>query len=268
LSGILLAVAGTRALAQSPTIELLDPSLRADSVIEKDAREPAPKLRAALGAGIGVRPRFEGSDNYRAGLVPIVHLAYGPVFFGLGGLGVNLYRDARWRFGASVSFGGGRKESTDPRLQGLGDVDRTVLAGAFAVYANRGVLARAHLTTDIGGNGQGSVARFDLFGRFPGGERLVFFAGPGLTWSDRRHMQTYFGVTAEQSARSGLPQFDAGAGIDNVRLSAGAAYRIDARWRLVGLYSLARLEGDAAASPIIETRTQNSFLVSAIYLFR
>ena len=121
------------------------------------------------------------------------------------------------------------------RLQGLGDIDRTVLGGVFAVYANRGVLARAHLATDIGGNGQGSVARLDIFGRFPGGERLAFFAGPGLTWSDRRHMQTYFGVTAEQSARSGFPQFDAGAGINSVRLSAGAAYRLDARWRLVGL---------------------------------
>jgi outer membrane protein len=264
---ILLAAASACALAQSPTIELLDPSQRADGVIEKDVREPAPRLRAALGAGISIAPRFEGSDRSRTRVVPIVQLAYGPVFFGLGGLGLNLYRDSHWRLGANLSLSG-RKESADPRLQGLGDVDRTVLAGVFGVYANRGILARAHIATDIGGKGQGTVVRLDAFGRLAGGERLAFFAGPGLTWSDRRRMQTFFGVTADQSARSGLPEFDASAGVDSVRLSTGAAYRIDARWRLVGIYSLARLQGDAAASPITEERTQNSLLASAIYLFR
>jgi outer membrane protein len=81
-------------------------------------------------------------------------------------------------------------------------------------------------------------------------------------------MQTYFGVSADQATRSGLPEFTANAGVDSLRLSAGAAYRAAPRWRVVGIYSLARLQGDAAASPIIETRTQNSFFVSAIYLLR
>jgi outer membrane protein len=197
-----------------------------------------------------------------------VHLAYGPVFFGFGGLGLNLYRDSRWRFGANLAFGGGRKESADDRLRGLGDVDRSVLGGLFAVYRGERMLTRARIATDIGGKGQGTVARLDVFGRLRGGEGLAFFAGPGLTWADRRHTRTFFGVTGEQAARSGLPVFDAGAGVSSLRLSAGAAYRADARWRLVGIYSLTRLQGDAAGSPIIESRTQNSFFVAAIYLLR
>lgn len=265
---ILCAASSARAIAQSPTIELLDPSYRADAAIDRETREPgAPRLRVAVGAGFGITPRFEGSEHYRARILPAVHLAYGPVFFGIGGLGLNLYRDSRWRFGANLSLGG-RKESQDPRLQGLGDVERTVLAGLFAVYSSRGVLARAHVATDIGGKGQGSVARLDAFGRLAAGERFTLFAGPGLTWADRRHMQTFFGVTADQAARSGFPEFTANAGVDSLRLSAGAAYRAAPRWRILGIYSLSRLQGDAAASPIIETRTRNSFFVSAIYLLR
>lgn len=258
------------ALAQTPLIEDLDPSYRAGAVIDREASgEPrTPRLRVALGAGVGLAPRFEGSNHERARLAPIVHLAYGPVFFGLGGLGVNLYRDARWRFGANLGFGGGRRESTDDRLRGLGDVDRTVLAGLFAVYRNQQLLARARVATDVGGQDQGTVARVDVFGRLRSGEGLAFFAGPGVTWADRRHMQTFSGVTADQAARSGFPEFDAGAGVSSLRLSAGAAYRVDPRWRLVGITSLSRLRGDAAASPIIETRTQNAFFVSAIYLLR
>src|SRR5258706_6532636 len=268
----LIALAGwsNGAVAQMPLIEDLDPSYRAGAAIDKEtpAQPAAPRLRAAFGAGVGFAPRFEGSNHERARLAPVVHLAYGPVFFGLGGLGVNLYRDPRWRFGANLAFGGGTRESADDRVQGLGDVDRSVLAGLFAVYQSREVLARAHISTDVGGHGQGTVARLDVFGRLRGGDGLAFFAGPGLTWVDRRHMQTYFGVSAEQAARSGLPAFDAGAGVSSMRLSAGAAYRIDPRWRLIGIYSLGRLQGDAAASPIIVTRTQNSLFVSAIYLLR
>src|SRR5439155_5799524 len=138
LVALLLAAASARAFAQSPTIELLDPSYRADAAIDRETREPgAPRLRVAVGAGFGITPRFEGSDHYRPRIAPAAHLAYGPVFFGIGGLGVNLYRDPRWRFGASLSLGRGRKESDDQRLQGLGDVDRTVVAGLFAVYSGR-----------------------------------------------------------------------------------------------------------------------------------
>src|SRR5260221_1943768 len=192
----LIALAGwsNGAVAQMPIIEDLDRSYRAGAAMDKEApAQPVPRLRAALGAGVGFAPRFEGSNHERARLAPVVHLAYGPVFFGLGGLGVNLYRDPRWRFGANLAFGGGRRESADDRLQGLGDVDRSVLAGLFAVYQSREVLARAHISTDVGGHGHGTVARLDVFGRLRGGDGPAFFAGPGLTWVERRPMHTLFG---------------------------------------------------------------------------
>src|SRR5260221_931103 len=139
--GALIALAGwsNGAVAQMPLIEDLDPSYRAGAAIDKEtpAQPAAPRLRAALGAGVGFAPRFEGSNHERARLAPVVHLAYGPVFFGLGGLGVNLYRDPRWRFGANLAFGGGRRESADDPLQGLGDGDPTVVTGPFPLYENR-----------------------------------------------------------------------------------------------------------------------------------
>ena len=266
---LLLAVSSGPLLAQG-SIELFDPSFRGDASIESGAAEPSsvsPGFRAAAGPGFAVAPRFEGSDHYRARLVPALRVAYGPVFFGNGGLGLHLYGDRGWRLGANLSLGG-RKESADPRLQGLGDVDRSVLAGWFAVYSSRGVVARAHFATDVGGNGQGTLARLDVFGRFAARERLALFAGPGLTWADRQHMQTFFGVTADQASRSGFPEFEAKAGISSVRLSAGGAYRLAPEWRIAGIYSVARLEGDAGASPIIATRTQHSFFASALYLLR
>ena len=262
---LLLSLAAPRAAAQGELFETHG-AFPGDAAMDSDAREA--RLRVAIGAGVGVAPKFPGSDDYRAHLAPALHLAYGPVFFGAGGLGIVLHRAQGWRFGLNLLPGAGRKESDDPHLTGLGDIDRTLRAGAFAVYSERGWLARVHVATDIAGNHQGTIARADVFARLRGGEGLGFFAGPGITWGNREYMQTFFGVTPEQSARSGLPAFDAGAGVASARLSAGAIYRLNARWRMIGSYSVARLTGDAGASPITESRTQQFFLVSAVYLIR
>ena len=260
-----LALIAARAAAQGELFEMHG-AFPGEAAIDTEAREA--RLRVALGAGIGVAPTYPGADGYRVRLVPALHLAYGPVFFGAGGLGLNLHRADGWRVGVNLLPSPGRRESADAHLQGLGDIDPTLRLGAFAVYAARGFVARGNVATDIAGNKQGTIGRFDVFGRFPAGERLAFFAGPGLTWGNREYMQSFFGVTAEQSARSGLPPFDAGAGIASVRLAAGGIYRLAERWRFVTSYAVARLNGDAGASPVVQSRTQQFFLVSALYLFR
>ena len=68
--------------------------------------------------------------------------------------------------------------------------------------------------------------------------------------------------------RSGFPAFEANAGINNVRLTAGTNYRLSPSWRLFGGLTAARLTGDAAASPITETRTEGRAFLTAIYLLR
>jgi outer membrane protein len=143
-----------------------------------------------------------------------------------------------------------------------------VLAGLFAVHATRGFVTRVATYTDVGGEHHGTLARADIFGRFRGGERVGFFAGPGITWASRQYNQTFFGVTSEQSARSAFPEFEAGSGINSLRFTVGSSYRFAPRWRLFGGVAASRLSGDAGSSPIIETRNQYRAFASAIYLFR
>ena len=231
-------------------------------------RDTEPRWRVALGAGLAAAPNFQGSDKYRVHPVPLVFAGYGRFFIGFGGAGVSLYRAPGLRVGALVSLGQGRNESADARLAGLGDVERTVLAGAFAVYATRSFHSRLVTYTDVGGEHHGTLVRLDGFARMRAGERVGFFAGPGLTWGSRQYNQTFFGVTSEQSARSGFPEFGANAGINNLRVTAGTNYRFAPNWRLSGGLTASRLSGDAGASPITETKTQYRAHLAAIYLFR
>ncbi len=230
-------------------------------------RDTEPRWRVALGAGLAAQPNFQGSDKYRLHPTLFVFAGYGRFFIGFGGAGVNLYRAPGLRMGALISLGPGRNESTDGRLAGLGDVDRTVLAGLFAVHATRGFLTRVATYTDIGGEHHGTLARLDVFARFRAGERVGFFAGPGLTWGSSQYNQTFFGISGEQSARSGFPEFATNAGMNNARLTAGTSYRFAESWRLFGGLTASRLVGDAAASPITETNAQYRAFLTAIYLF-
>lgn len=216
--------------------------------------------RVTVGGGVVSMPRFPGSDSHKVSVLPRVGASYGRFFIGgepgagsLAGLGVNLYRDARWRFSAAVSAGlARRREIEDPRLSGLGDVKRTVSGGLAVSYSRGWLRARATVASDVAGNKHGTLARLDLSGRYRPNDRWTFSAGPGLTWANARYMQTFYGVDATQSARSGLPGFDARGGLERLRFSAGADYDLNRHWGLGASGWVATLQTDAAASPIVE----------------
>jgi outer membrane protein len=231
--------------------------------------------RVSVGGGVISAPKFPGSDSQRILALPFVAASYGRFFVGadpgaasLGGVGVNLYRDSHWRLAAALSAGlSRRKESDDPRLQGLGDVERTVSAGVGVAYTQDWWTLRTSVLTDALNRGHGTLARFDARGRYRPDERLTFFAGPGLTWADGRYTRTFFGVDANQSAASGvLPQFDAHAGLNSVRFSLGMGYRFDRHWGAGVFGSISRLQGDAASSPITEDKSQ--VFAGAVVLYR
>ena len=240
--------------------------------VQAGAQETA--WRVSVGGGLISAPKFPGADSQTILALPFVAASYGRFFFGadpgaasLGGVGVNLYRDSHWRLAAALSAGlARRKESDDPRLQGLGDVNRTVSAGVGAGYTQDWFTLRTSVLTDILNRGHGTLARVDTLGRYRSDEQLTLFAGPGLTWADSRYTQTFFGVDANQSAASGLPQFDTHAGLNSVRFSLGAGYRFDRHWGAGAFGSISRLRGDAVSSPITEDKSQ--YFVGAVVSYR
>jgi outer membrane protein len=269
LIALMLTLASGAAFAQFNILDDYNASPGSYAVDENaqgEAGQPR-KWRVVVGAGLIDAPRFPGASDSRAGIVPLVQARYGAFFAGIGGVGFNLYRDKNWRFAASVAPSRGRKESDDPHLQGLGDMDSTVKGRLIGSYRTGRFVAHADLSSDLAGRDQGTVLRTDFFGVFHPADKLFVFAGPGLSWADRQYTQSYFGVTPTQSANSGLPQFDAGSGMNTVRFSVGSFLRFDQHWFGVATWSTSRLQGDAVNSPITERRTQNQVLGAVAYLF-
>lgn len=232
--------------------------------------------RFSVGAGVVNMPKFPGASGTKWEVVPVVSASYDRFFIGanpdaasLVSIGAYLYRDSNWRVGAAITYDfiEPRSESDDSRLQGLGDVKRTAHAELFGVYTYQFVTARASVLTDIAGNDRGTVVTFDVLGKYEPMPGLTLSAGPGLTWASSNYNETYFGVNAEQSARSGLPGFSASSGLNQLRFSVGGVYRIGRHWNVGANAAFAWLRGDATDSPITEKTSQISYGIFASYLF-
>ncbi len=112
----------------------------------------------------------------------------------------------------------------------MGDIDGTVRAGGFASYRLGWLTLSSSVLSDVGGKDQGTIASFDAEFAYRPTPRLSFTAGPGLMWADDKYLQTYFGVNADQAARSGYSQFAPESGAAIIRLNLGAQYELTKHW--------------------------------------
>jgi outer membrane scaffolding protein for murein synthesis (MipA/OmpV family) len=191
------------------------------------------------------RVDVKGADDVRLRLASLHGLEVGPV--------------AGWRFG--------RDEDDGTRLRGLGDIDGGLALGGYAAYRLGTLAAFASYSHQVTGDETGGLLRFGLESRVPALRWLTLTAMAGATWANDDYMQTYFGVTSAQAARSGLSAYQASAGIKDVHLGLTAEMPLAEAWtlRLMGRY--AHLVGEAADSPVVEQAGQLSGGVGLTYRF-
>jgi outer membrane protein len=72
------------------------------------------------------------------------------------------------------------------------------------------------------------------------------------TYASGRYNATYFGIDANNAARSGFSTYDADGGIKDIGFSVNAAYQWDEHWGITGMIGVTQLVGDAADSPIVD----------------
>lgn len=216
---------------------------------------PAPGERiVTIGLGAQVYPRHPGADSL--GIYPM------PVF-GLRRAGEPLpieAADDSWGFGllgrdAPVNIGPAVRLLDRRKAEHVGapvdEVGRTVEVGAFAeTYLTPAFRLRAEGRKGLGGHDgwMGDLAA-DLLAR--GGETWVFSVGPRLRIADRNYMNAYYGVTAAEAARTGLPAYRAGGGIHAVGAMTGLRYQLSPAVGVHGYAGYDRLVGDAAQSPVV-----------------
>jgi outer membrane scaffolding protein for murein synthesis (MipA/OmpV family) len=222
-----------------------------------------------LGAGTAVVPEYAGADRYKIAALPLVRVSYDG-FLSLRNtkLRVNLLRYENFSAGAVARYSFGRDESGDQVLEGLGNIGDTMEIGGFVRYSHKYTTVKLELREAVS-EGQGRTAYLSVNqGLHRSGKLKVGLLASAIFGSGKK-MQSYFGVTDEQSATSivGLRPYDAGGGLYQTDLFLGGEYSLTSHWLLGALVGYSRLLNDAANSPIVADFGSPNMLSAGIGLF-
>ena len=214
-----------------------------------------------LGVIGGIAPEYRGSDEYRLGAAPNIHIEWNDFLYFKGRkLGVRLLNAEHVYGGAFLRYNGGR-EDDDDGLRGLGDISRTIISGAYLNFRYEGIRLRTEVRHDFLNEGHGTLVIMRLGTRLPWKDPL-FRLEVETTWADDEYMDTFFSISNFQSLNSGLSQYSAESGIRDVSLSLSSGFKISQHWSLSGQVRYQRLLGEAADSPIVsEAGSENNFIV-------
>lgn len=219
-----------------------------------------------VGAGAMYAPKFEGSDEFEVSPVPVFSARIGDrVRVDPTGLSVDVLQSGGFILSIKGGYELGRDEDDSDHLRGLGDVDAGGVIGGRLSYHFGPAEFYASVDKTIGGS-DGLLGKFgaNVSQRY---DRFILSAGASATLADDNHMESYFGVTSEQSARSGLSRYDAGAGLKRFDLEASVTYMATENWLIRGQAGVGFLTGDAADSPIVQEDVQPSAMLMVGYKF-
>lgn len=215
-----------------------------------------PDWRVQVGLAVEPKPAYEGARNYRTLAGPVIDVRYRDMYFAsLGeGIGANLIRGENYSAGIALGYDLGRHEGDDlNHLKGLGNIVAAPVIkvfGSYVVSKEFPLVLRADARRYMGG-ADGWVADLEAYLPLPGSsKKFVMFAGPSVTFADRRHMQTTFGINDSQSLASGYPVFAAHGGMNAVGFGFTATRIISSRWLINANLAVNHLLGSARDSPI------------------
>jgi MipA family protein len=247
--------------------------------------EPATERSVTLGAAGIVKPKYEGSDEHEFIPIPIVIPRFSESpdddpstfkqfrkrvnFRGLDDIRVRVLGGDRLQVGAVTGYITKRDQDDGPLLRGLGDIDGGLVAGAYTGFTLGAFQFDAAILEKVTGDESGPEYRFGVETTQELTERTTVVARVGTTFASDDYMQTYFGVTARQAARSraGLPVYTPDGGIKDVYFELGGTMDLSDRWLLKAGGRYGRLLGDAADSPVVETENQFSGVLGLGYRF-
>jgi outer membrane protein len=232
------------------------------------ASAPRQRFEGALGLVLSHEPAFSGSSQRELKVEPAGFLRWGRITLsGSGGfttrakddvergLDALLLRRPAWRVNLSLRFDRGRRESESSQLEGLGDI-RSTLRARLGVRWEPAPSWQLSLGSsfDLLDRVGGLLLTAGVSRSFQLDQRQRVTLGASISGAADGYLQTWYGVTPQQSAASGYPVYRAGDGLRDVSVSATWRKEFSPQWAGFASVGASRLLGPAADSPLAHRR--------------
>jgi outer membrane protein len=227
-----------------------------------------------VGAAVFTAPDYEGAEDYLFRAQPLISVSRAGSVSRFSSrndaISIGLIDTGDFRAGPTGKLVFGRDDGDSDDLRGLDPVRFGGEAGVFAEFyptdwlrlrgeVRHGIRSHDGLVADVAA---------DAFLDVTPGVRVS--GGPRAAFASSDYFDAYYGVTAAESAASGLSVFDPDGGLKSLGIGGAITWQATDRIEtsLFGEYT--RLMGPAADSSLVRERgSENQFLlgVSATYRF-
>lgn len=230
--------------------------------------------QVTLGAGMTVLPGYEGSRDYKARPFPIINAQSGRFFAHTGdgfydstgdGVGLNLVQTQNLTLGIGANVMWGYDQDDVPH--GVGGLPDALGANAFISTRLSDYVLRLSATQAVTHQDRGMLVNARLSYPYAATSALTLTPSVATSWANQKYMDSYFGVSPDAAANSGLNAYAPSSGIKDVSLRVAAKYAVTDRLSLTGSIGTSRIVGDAADSPLVQQKTQMRSSIGGSYAF-
>ncbi len=234
----------------------------------QEGEGPAPaRVEGAIGLIGNWHPEYSGAAKHTFGLVPAGFIRWGRfTISGAGGfttrqdsnevergLAASLIERDRLRVNLALRFDNGRRTSDSLSLAAMDDIKRTVRARLLVRWQPDEVWTlSASSSVDVLGRGGGFWGDVGASREWRLSPRSRLQAGLVLNYAGDSYLQTWYGVSPEQSARSGYPVFSPGEGLRDLALGLTVRTDFNPRWSGFVSAGASRLVGSTVDSPLVQ----------------
>lgn len=215
---------------------------------------------AVVGGGIGISPKFIGSNKAELSALPLVDLEWRQAYFfsTVRGAGLNVIRQPGLKAGARFTLDAGRKAQENPFLTGLPDVDRSIEFGLFLESLVGNWRLRTDLRKGLVNSGHnGLVASFDLAIASKLSRVSNIVVGGVTHYADSKYQKAYFDVSTSATGRTNFTAD--GGGFTDIGAYGTIVYNITNQMFIASTLRTSLLVGNAADSSISQDDAQYFF---------
>ena len=226
----------------------------------------------SIGGGIGVAPQYEGSSDYDMVPLPAGSARFSNgMYIQLMGLNLraNVLPSDMWRLGPVYNYRRERSDVDNNKVDKMKNISDANELGIFGGFEWNSWFLFLDILADTGNAYDG------WYSTLKGGYNWVIDSawmlsmGAHATYANDDYMDTYFGVSGSDAARSGLKRYNADGGIKDYGIDLGLNWNFASSWALRGVASISQLVGDANDdSPVVDEGSETQFFGGVMVLFK